>query len=133
MAIVMSNFAINLRNIYLALVLILICSWIWYFDVNIFWFCPQKYLLRLESTLSKASYEYELPEISFQTNKSYKHFTFQFTPKVRVIFADQIFTICFTVDSFIYASTLSYLYFICFASNRKNIESQAPNFYLNFI
>lgn len=41
----------------------------------------EKYLLRLESTLSKASYEYELPEISFQTNKSYKHFTFQFTPK----------------------------------------------------
>lgn len=43
----------------------------------------QKYLIRLESTLSKAAYEYELPEISFQTNKSYKHFTFQFTPKVR--------------------------------------------------
>nr|XP_022336385.1 nodal modulator 1-like isoform X1 [Crassostrea virginica] len=41
----------------------------------------EKYLIRLESTLSKAAYEYELPEISFQTNKSYKHFTFQFTPK----------------------------------------------------
>lgn len=41
----------------------------------------EKYLLRLESTLSKAAYEYDLPEISFQTNKSYKHFTFHFTPK----------------------------------------------------
>ncbi|XP_061181394.1 BOS complex subunit NOMO1-like [Saccostrea echinata] len=41
----------------------------------------EKYLLRLESTLSKAAYEYDLPEISFQTNKSYKHFTFNFTPK----------------------------------------------------
>lgn len=82
-----------LRNIYFAQVLILLCLWIWYFDVNIFWFRPQKYLLRLESTLSKASYEYELPEISFQTNKSYKHFTFQFTPKVGVIFVDHIFII----------------------------------------
>ena len=51
----------------------------WYYHICL---VLQKYVLKLESTLSRTSYEYELPEITFTANISYRHFTFRFTPKV---------------------------------------------------
>ena len=56
------------------------------FHTNLYVFvCFQNYILRLESTLSKASYEYIQPEVLFTANVTYKHFTFQFQPKVRTL------------------------------------------------
>ena len=45
-------------------------------------FTFQKYLIRIESSLSRSSFEYILPEMQFLANQSYKHFTFSFEPKV---------------------------------------------------
>ena len=41
----------------------------------------EKYLIRIESSLSRSSFEYILPEMQFLANQSYKHFTFSFEPK----------------------------------------------------
>ena len=46
-------------------------------------FFVQNYIVRLESSLSKAAYEYSTIEYYFQANTSFKHFTFKFEPKVR--------------------------------------------------
>ena len=42
----------------------------------------QTYMVQLDSTLSKSVYKYTVSEVSFVANTSYKHFTFQFEPKV---------------------------------------------------
>ncbi|ESO93836.1 hypothetical protein LOTGIDRAFT_104485 [Lottia gigantea] len=42
-----------------------------------------EYIIRLETSLSKNLYKYDLPEIIFSANTSYKHFTFQFHPQRR--------------------------------------------------
>ena len=42
------------------------------------------YTVRLESSLSKATYEFTQPEIDLTANISYKHITFKFDPKVRI-------------------------------------------------
>ena len=42
----------------------------------------QIYVLRLDSTLSKASYKYDISEVTFAADSSYKHFTFNFTAMV---------------------------------------------------
>jgi hypothetical protein len=39
-------------------------------------------VVRLESSLAKNAYDYELPETSFTANCSYKHFVMAFDPKV---------------------------------------------------
>ncbi|XP_071122767.1 BOS complex subunit NOMO1-like [Mytilus edulis] len=55
--------------------------------VTSFFFLPslpinnEKYLIRIESSLSRSSYDYTLPEIEFLANQSYKHFTVDFTPQ----------------------------------------------------
>ncbi len=45
----------------------------------------QNYVLRLESSLSRSSYDFINPEIPFIANVSYKHFTFTFEPQVSSI------------------------------------------------
>ena len=45
----------------------------------------QIYTVRLESSLSKATYEITQPEIDITANISYKHITFKFEPKVRTL------------------------------------------------
>ena len=42
----------------------------------------QTYMVQLDSTLSKSVYKYAVTEVSFVANTSYKHFTFEFEPKV---------------------------------------------------
>ncbi|CAC5408303.1 Nodal modulator 2,Nodal modulator 3,Nodal modulator 1 [Mytilus coruscus] len=55
--------------------------------VTSFFFLPslpinnEKYLIRIESSLSRSSYDYTLPETEFLANQSYKHFTVDFTPQ----------------------------------------------------
>ena len=43
----------------------------------------QEYVLRLESSLTRATYKYDLPEITFTANSTYRHFTFHFHPQNR--------------------------------------------------
>jgi len=40
----------------------------------------QKYVVRLDSSLSRVSFDYSLSEITFVANSSYRHFTFSFDP-----------------------------------------------------
>jgi len=51
------------------------------FNISNLCFTFQKYLIRIESSLSKSSFDYTLPEMLFLANQSYKHFTFNFEPK----------------------------------------------------
>ncbi|XP_052252971.1 nodal modulator 3-like [Dreissena polymorpha] len=43
------------------------------------------YIVKLESTLSKTSYEFDQPEIELKANLSYKHITFTFKPKRKTL------------------------------------------------
>ncbi|XP_064641106.1 BOS complex subunit NOMO3-like [Lineus longissimus] len=43
----------------------------------------KNYVVRLESSLSKYSYDYELPETTFTANSSYKHCVMVFDPKMK--------------------------------------------------
>ena len=42
----------------------------------------QEYVLRLDSTLARASNDYTLPEVVFTANCTFKHFTLKFNPQV---------------------------------------------------
>ncbi|KAI1296507.1 Nodal modulator 1 [Halotydeus destructor] len=42
------------------------------------------YVLRLETTLARTLYDFTVQEISFQANKSYDHFQFEFYPKLKM-------------------------------------------------
>ncbi|XP_071806150.1 BOS complex subunit NOMO1-like [Asterias amurensis] len=44
-----------------------------------------RYVLRIESSLSKSSYEFTLPEASFSTGGFFKHITLQFNPQRRSV------------------------------------------------
>ncbi|XP_029647558.1 nodal modulator 1 [Octopus sinensis] len=46
------------------------------------------YNLRLESSLSRSMYDYQLPEYNFVADTAYKHFTFKFEPKRRLLDQD---------------------------------------------
>ncbi|XP_022098471.1 nodal modulator 1-like [Acanthaster planci] len=44
-----------------------------------------RYVMRLESSLSKSSWDYTLPEASFSTDGYFKHITLQFNPERRAV------------------------------------------------
>lgn len=48
----------------------------------------KKYLVRLESSLSRSLYDYTLPECYFSANRSHKHISFEFNLKPKLIQQD---------------------------------------------
>ncbi|GFO10962.1 nodal modulator 1 [Plakobranchus ocellatus] len=48
----------------------------------------KNYLLTLESSLSKAEYDYQHSSVEFVSNRSHRHFTFTFDPKPRALDQD---------------------------------------------
>ncbi|XP_070547557.1 BOS complex subunit NOMO1-like [Ptychodera flava] len=48
----------------------------------------KKYLIKLDSTLAKSSFDYSLPEVSFTTNGYHKHVTMKFEPQRRSLDQD---------------------------------------------
>lgn len=63
-------------------------------SVTTFFYLPslqidnQKYILRMETSLSANSFDYSLPEVFFSANSTYHHFTFRFEPKQRSLDSD---------------------------------------------
>ncbi|ELT93278.1 hypothetical protein CAPTEDRAFT_179513 [Capitella teleta] len=45
----------------------------------------QNYVVRLDSTLQRSAYEYNLSEFTFTANTTYQHFTFEFSPQRKPI------------------------------------------------
>ncbi|XP_012945613.1 nodal modulator 1 [Aplysia californica] len=48
----------------------------------------KEYILSLESSLSKSEYDYKQLSVEFLANKSHRHFTFEFNPKLRSVDQD---------------------------------------------
>lgn len=48
----------------------------------------KRYILSVESSLARAEYDFTLPSVDFVANKSHRHFTFDFKPKLKSVEQD---------------------------------------------